>query len=386
MEYAYILPTAAFLADVAVLLFLFSDWRGGLDRPLLGMYLSLMGLNLSVAYMMGAGDADTAWFFLFVMRNFLFLLPPCFLWLALRLSGRASVWPLRLAFAYAAILIVLADFDYLSGSHRLVAGMFEYSWGFFPDLAPLARGAVGGLMALCLVPAFAALFRPQKWPDAILKHGPRAGRVVVALFVVWWLTLLLAVLPLTGVDLFPPGSAMDALAGVSIAVFLRERSSGPAAGVTVWLMRVAGMLASASFGVFVTFFFLAFLLPAQAIATGIAGAITALVALLAFQAWFSTEPGSAVSRGGGGGSGRPQEEILRTEHGLTRQEAVICRELHAGTRRDRIIELLGITSGTFRNHLSEIYRKTVDTVEAPADGTRDKLQRLTVFLKKTAAS
>lgn len=391
MEYSYILPTAAFLADLAVLLFLISDWRSGLDRPLLAMYVCLTGWNLGIALMISAPDPDRAWFYLFCMRNFLFLTPPAFLWFALRVSGRDWRWPPIIAFVYALGFMSLAAGTYLSGSRLLIEEIRFYDWGYFPYTAPLARVLLGTLFGGCLLPAFAALLWPRELPAELRDRVRHARFWFPTLFVTWWLTLLVAFLPLTGIDIFPPGSGMDAIVGLTIAVYLRGSRivQATASRRTTLLANLAGMLASLSFGVFVTFFFLEFLLPAQAIATGLAGAITAFVALVVFQRWFAHTSGVGSGRNvrrDANPDDRPLFVKLQTRFALTYQEATICTELHHGVRRAEIVAKLGITDGTFRNHLSEIYRKTVDEMEAPAERSRDKLQRLTVFLKNLADS
>ncbi|MCB1171708.1 MAG: hypothetical protein KDK25_15275, partial [Leptospiraceae bacterium] len=43
---------------------------------------------------------------------------------------------------------------------------------------------------------------------------------------------------------------------------------------------------------------------------------------------------------------------------------------------------LDIGGGTLRNHLTSIYGKTIDIEEPESEQSRDKLQRLTVFLSR----
>ena len=388
MEHSYVLPAAAFLADIAVILFLLSNWRGGsggLDRPLLLLYVCLTGWNLCVALIISAPDAERAWFYLFCLRHFMFLTPPAFLWFALRVTGRTVRWLPAAAFAYAGLFLALAAWTYLSGSRLLIEEIRRYEWGWFPYTAPLARVLLGVLFAGCLLPAFAALIRPRELPAELRGHIRNARLWLPALFVCWWLTLLIAFLPLVGIDLFPPGSGVDAIVGLIIAIYLRgSRNAANASRRSTLLAKLAGMLVSSSFGIVVTFVLLEFLLPAQAIATGLAGAFTAFVALLVFQRWFAHAAGSHVEPKAA--DDRPLFVILQTRYQLTYQEALICTQLADGVRRAEIVAKLGVTDGTFRNHLSEIYRKTVDQIEAPAERSRDKLQRLTVFLKNLANS
>ncbi|MGQ2870253.1 PAS domain-containing protein, partial [Leptospira santarosai] len=44
------------------------------------------------------------------------------------------------------------------------------------------------------------------------------------------------------------------------------------------------------------------------------------------------------------------------------------------------IQQLGVHSGTLKNHLKAIYRKTIERDLAQPGQGRDKLQRLTMFL------
>ncbi|AYV56486.1 PAS domain-containing protein [Leptospira kmetyi] len=82
-------------------------------------------------------------------------------------------------------------------------------------------------------------------------------------------------------------------------------------------------------------------------------------------------------------SGKIRESLfpkLQKEYGLTYQEAKICELLVAGQTRDNLVRQLGVHSGTLKNHLKAIYRKTIEKdLEEPGQG-RDKLQRLTMFL------
>ncbi|MBM9576321.1 PAS domain S-box protein [Leptospira sp. 201903070] len=71
---------------------------------------------------------------------------------------------------------------------------------------------------------------------------------------------------------------------------------------------------------------------------------------------------------------------LQKEYGLTYQEAKICELLVAGQTRESLVQQLGVHSGTLKNHLKAIYRKTIERDLAEPGQGRDKLQRLTVFL------
>ena len=389
MQESFIVPAAAALANLAVILFLFAS-RGSSKsfalpstkhirhdsavyaRPLLVLYGALFGWNLGVAFMISAPNAELAWFYLFCMRHFLFSMPPAFLWFALRVSGRSNRWLPALAWMFAAGFLVFAAITYWTGSRILIEEIRQYDWGYFPRASTLARTLLGALVLGCLVPAFFALLRPVA-SRVVVGPGPRW---LALLFGIWWLAIMTAFLPLAGVDFFPMGGGFDALLGLMIAIYLRGGRDLRFA----WLRTLAGMLASASSGIMIGFLVREFLLPAPAVATGLVGAIMAFVALLVFQRWFVLAAAAPSA---------PDAALfarLQTEYGLTYQEARICEALHAGQRRSDLVSELGISDGTFRNHLREIYRKTVDLVEGPSEVSRDKLQRLTVFLKKLQES
>lgn len=81
-------------------------------------------------------------------------------------------------------------------------------------------------------------------------------------------------------------------------------------------------------------------------------------------------------------TGRPLFVILQRDFDLTYREATICELVHRGHSRQEIIERLGIEGGTLKVQLNAIFRKTLaGTVPLTS---RDKLQRLTVFLSGLA--
>lgn len=77
--------------------------------------------------------------------------------------------------------------------------------------------------------------------------------------------------------------------------------------------------------------------------------------------------------------------LLQTKFGLTYQEAQICAGVDEGLARSEIASKLGIQANTLKIHLRSIYRKTIEHGRKPARISRDKLQRLTVFLQRLQA-
>jgi DNA-binding CsgD family transcriptional regulator len=74
--------------------------------------------------------------------------------------------------------------------------------------------------------------------------------------------------------------------------------------------------------------------------------------------------------------------ILQTKFGLTYQEAQICAEIDEGSSRGEIARKLAIRASTLKIHLRSIYAKTIERNGRPLRASRDKLQRLTIFLKR----
>ncbi|PJZ71466.1 hypothetical protein CH373_02950 [Leptospira perolatii] len=73
-------------------------------------------------------------------------------------------------------------------------------------------------------------------------------------------------------------------------------------------------------------------------------------------------------------------KVIRSRTKLTRKETEICASIAIGTDKVKISEELGIHSGTMKNHLKSIYRKTIDREREIPGPERDKLQRLTIYL------
>lgn len=74
--------------------------------------------------------------------------------------------------------------------------------------------------------------------------------------------------------------------------------------------------------------------------------------------------------------------ILQTKFALTYQEAQICADIDEGIAREDIAQKLKIQATTLKIHLKSIYAKTMGRSTDASPAHRDKLQRLTVFLKK----
>lgn len=112
----------------------------------------------------------------------------------------------------------------------------------------------------------------------------------------------------------------------------------------------------------------------------IPGSLAALGALLTYEFW---PTGRGASNRAASASPVPRDWViwLVREHGLTLAEAGICAELSRGLPRAHVAGRLRITSGTLKCHLRKIYAKTIERQLEDATDDRDKLHRLTAFLR-----
>lgn len=112
----------------------------------------------------------------------------------------------------------------------------------------------------------------------------------------------------------------------------------------------------------------------------VVGVVCALGALLIYER-LRREPGRADVSPVGPVQRRDWVMQLVRDHGLTMAEAGICAELCRGLPRAEVRNRLRITSGTLKCHLRKIYAKTIERQLDDASDDRDKLHRLTSFLR-----
>ncbi|MCB1171277.1 MAG: hypothetical protein KDK25_13115, partial [Leptospiraceae bacterium] len=203
MQFAFYIPVAAVFSGIGVLAHLLSlKRREPWQSSLLLLYSFLLASNLCIAIMISRNTPGEAEFVLFLLRHFFFSLPVLFLNFALNFASasRRWLWP---ALILTVVLIFLADLDYFLKLHWLLDRMESHSWGYFPRGLPLAMAGLSLLASYCIAVAFWKMLRSRRIAD----HSVRA---MVFLFVLWWIGIVLSMLPFAGVDIFPPGPAMDA--------------------------------------------------------------------------------------------------------------------------------------------------------------------------------
>jgi len=362
----YLLPLIAGIANLALLA---ENLRKAhsLNRLLFFLYLLLAGINLSAAALLRSDSHQSAMVWLYVLRHFLFFLPVILLVIAAYLSGRTTLNAFVVAAAvYATCFLLLGEVTFWTDSNLLVIEMRKHPWGYFPVLSRIALILLSTDYLVCFaVSVFWLVHRKSEFSFL----NPRA---ILAFYLIWWPGIMLNAIPLSGVSFLPLGNGIDAVVSLLFSSYIHKKregffSAGP-------LTAVSELLSSISFGLLCGFFLLVFL---PDVATGdavpvITGLITATGSLFFLQ-WLRRE----------GTPRAPGLSVRLSKFGLSKQELRICELLSEGYSKRDILVFLNIADGTFRNHLMNIYEKTIHkTSNIPGD-SRDKLQRLTVFLHKT---
>ncbi|MDV6234276.1 helix-turn-helix transcriptional regulator [Leptospira ellisii] len=353
MEIVQLFPLTAMFANLAAF---FALWK---DKDSFGNYFRILlavlaGGNLSLFFLLSSSSPDRAYLFFHVFRHFIFFVPPLLLCLSRILSGRkvASATTATLI-AIAIALIFLIEWDYSASEKSvLIREWKSYSWGRFPVLEIRARILVGGFFGIGFILSLFVLLKP--------KEAPVQGWIPF-LVLCWWLGLGTNFLPLFGWNVFPLGMGADTIVSVFISVYLsRDRAES-------FFHKVAELSASASValgcGSLSVFFFGGESARLQTILLSAIGVGASWVVLRLFRKKETTEL---------------LDLSFLTRKGLTKQELRICELIAEGYTRKQIGFFLGIANGTLRNHLVNLYGKTIDR-EKESDG-KEKFQRLTVFL------
>ncbi|MCE9599981.1 MAG: hypothetical protein K8S54_18620 [Spirochaetia bacterium] len=365
--YYYLFPLTAALANLAVLALNFRRAHS-LNRILFVLYGLLVGINLPLAAMLRSADPETGMFWLFVLRHCLFFLPLCLLVLAAFLSGRKILNPWTISiFVYLLLFILFADFTYLSHLPWLVAKMQKHSWGYFPVLYPRALALLSLGYLTCFIISVCWLV----WPVSSIPGLSRPA--VLTFYLVWWPGIMINGLPLAGFEVPPFGNGIDAVVSLAFSAFVHRRRSGFFAPGPLWAL--SEMLASASFGLLCGFVILV-MLPGSVTGPVIVGLAMA-VASIVFLNWLRTDQKPEKSA---------KLEFSLKPYALSRQETRICELIADGYSKRDVLVFLNIADGTLRNHLMNIYDKTIHKTSNVPETSRDKLQRLTVFLHRLSAS
>jgi len=322
-------------------------------------------LNGFAALMLSASSEGDAWLYFHFMRHFVFLLPPVFLVFCAFLAGYQIPKTLISVFIYTCASIALFNFTFFYKVNWLILELKKFSWGYFP----VANGGAKVLLGLQVLVNIPLGIYFLIWPQKRLRFV-REYRMLAILYVLWWVGILLNLFPFLGLKSLPLGFVADATFAVLISAHLHKYSFLRIRHKT-WF-NISGIFSSLAIGIFISGIGMEFLFPKSWLANGIVGIITSSLTLISYQAYFENRSKLVKLKS--------IFNLLRSEYNLTKTEASICDLLFQEQSRKSIKTLLQISDGTFRNHLSHIYEKTISITENLDLVQKDKLQRLTIFL------
>lgn len=365
------IPFAGFLADLSVLLLLFSlagRWRN--YWPLIGYYSAMSLWNLSVSGLFLIDTEIHAHWILYITHHFIPFYSLTFLWAAMHFSGRTWNWAVHIANVMPLMLCVILEYSFwfTPDDKLFISGVQRYSWGYYPIIGPGAKFYTVMSFYCFLLGAYYYWNSPKK---------DQAFRTTRFYLLLAWLGISTSFLPTFGVDIFPLGNASDAIISIFMAAALfRRENLNPRARI---YFKVAGGSAAIAVMLIFSWIFSDLLHVAGKVGTVLTTVAGAALGIFCYQVFY--RPGSPVCELRPGATESPVFAQLQVCHSLTYQESTICAYLLEGQTRAQICYAAGISMNTLKVHLSSIYRKTIDADALFASSSRDKLQRLTVFLK-----
>ncbi len=333
-------------------------------------YFFLFLLNAVTAFELTALDPATAIFWFLVGRHLSLVLPFVLVVMAAFISGRklfsAGGWAVG---ALGIGLILITNVTFFTGGDPFIGPFRQFDFGNFVTVTAVGYIALGTVHAVGFVISLYYLVVPRRWASFWSPW------FFIPLFLCWWLAVFsTGSLTLLGFGIPPFGLALDGMLSFAVCIALTRNALQP----NSLLIRASKLLTALSAGLVLSFLVLMSLADRVQVMALIliacAGSLLFLETIHILQRKFLPSPRDPGLVPG-----------LR-ELGLSPQEARICELLHEGYSRQSLLLLLNISSGTLRNHLQNIYKKTLPAGPGgPGAGSRDKLQQLTVFLHRRAA-
>ncbi len=374
--YFYIVPFAAFLADIAILIVLYFTKERRQSRFSLPLfYTGIGGWNLFLFLTYIAENSEEAMHSLFYFYTSQLLMTNSFLLFSLEQS-KVSLPKIenimKVSFFFSGIWLVLLIYSYFFSeiNNIFIEGVKRYEWGFYPE-AGYGSYITNIYWGFVFIVSFYFLFK------YIFKNPQdKRVRIITIIFVLMFIMSLTNFIVLWGFNTLPIGNAGDAiLSTILAAIFFREQYLENKAKI---FLRIAGIISAIALTLilvwmisdFILYFynnkFLFFLISV----------IVSFLSLLFFNTLFSPPvPHGSFER---------MYEILRKEYNLTHQESMICKYILEGKDRKNIQNILNISGNTLKVQLGSIYKKTIEKNSYKPEMNRNKFPSLKKFLEEIA--
>ena len=357
LHYFFLIPAMAAIANLSCLI---ENVRRDLRfHRLLSLFYLAIGLQNGLTALMCWGPNEN-WVRIFwaIQAHTFFAVAPILVAICSFASGRRLVNPWTLSVCGLALAV---DLFSTSAPAFFITEFKHLEFGFAPIIS-----VPGGIIASTVhVAAIAVslylLWNPRQW-NAFFER-----KVFTIALIVWWLAIFSNFIPMSGFRFPPMHPVVDGVLSVLFAIYVNRFSAGPQ-GI---LRTLSNALISGAIGLLAALFiwpltsrfeFGPWVLSAVSTAAGIS--------FFSFLVWL------------GGRTDVPVVEVGAMdlgEYGLSKQELRICELVAEGHSRSFIRLVLNVSDGTLRNHLKNIYAKTLPE---NTTGSKDQLQRLTVLLSK----
>ncbi|TGL19909.1 DNA-binding response regulator [Leptospira yanagawae] len=354
------------------------------------IFVSLRWISITLIlgnlFLIGVFKSETekeAYLAFHLFRCVIFCIPYLFLKMSHKLSGRSqSTILINVTLIITLIYLLLINIDYILDQSFLILGWIHYDWGYWPILQLRAKILIGIGFFL---PFFISLYLLVRPKEVIEKDFS----IFSYLLLVWWIGFAFNFLALYGVAIFPFGMAIDTIISTIFSILLTKNWNQhkfhyfteflSMFGTTIlcfiflqWTLNSNPSIQYfISFIIGMVFFYFLFQLIQKFNSKSISFDFKSHEGLIggnAFQE--NTNASQIISK--------------LNSYQLTKKEIEITQMMIRGFSKKQIRFYLDISDGTFRNHLSSMYSKTIDS-ESP-NTTGDKFQRFLYFLSKTISN
>ncbi|TGM05362.1 helix-turn-helix transcriptional regulator [Leptospira jelokensis] len=351
------------------------------------IFISLKWISIALLFgnlfLIGVFKSQTekeAYLAFHLFRCVIFFIPYLFLKMSHTLSGRSqSTLLMKISLAITFIYLLLINIDYFLGQSFLILGWNQYDWGFWPILHLRAKILIGFGFFLPFFISLYLLVSPK-------EEVENDFTVFSYLLLVWWIGFAFNFLALYGVPIFPFGMVIDTIISAFFSLLLTKNWSQHKIH---YITEFLSLFGTTILGFILLQWTLNSNPSVQYLISFIIG-MAFLYFLFQLIQKFNAKANAFHNQNHDGliGGNAFQEKTNVSQitakmnsYQLTKKEIEIVEMMIRGFSKKQIRFYLDISDGTFRNHLSNLYSKTIDR-ESP-NTTGDKFQRFLYFLSKT---